>query len=252
MNDTLFDLREEIESIDGGLLRMWEKRMYAAMKVGVFKRDNGQEISDLEREKQLWYNWQQQLDEDHADLAAFLFQANTTTSKLRQSNICRTLDANIYLIGMPASGKTSVGRAAAERCGRGFCDMDEVLTAMYGRSIGQMFEQGGEGLFRTRETALLTALASAPSGSIVATGGGAVLNPLNLSLMRASGVMILLEREDVTDAELQEIKRPLCPDAAAWQQLWQQREPLYRAAAAATVREADFGRAVDSLVEMLG
>lgn len=235
MKQSLEELREEIESLDGALLRLWERRMYAAMKAGVLKRDAGLEIIDPTREKQLWATWQQQLDEDNADLAALLFVANTSTAKLRQGRICGQHQGNLYLIGMPAGGKSTVGRELARITGRGFCDMDRVLVEMYGRTIAQMFEQGGEALFRSRETALLSALAAQPGGTVVATGGGIVTSPLNISLMRASGAIILLERERVEEADLADRSRPLCPDKAHWQQLWQERASLYRGAAQVTV-----------------
>ena len=235
MDQSLDDLREEIESIDCGLLRMWEKRMYAAVKTGVYKRDHDISIYDAEREKQLWFNWQQQLDEDNADLAALLFQANTSTAKLRQSQICRNRQPNIYLIGMPGCGKKEAGREAARHLGRGFCDLDKLICAAFGRSVEEMLTEDGEEVYRVRETAILSALASQPAGTIVATGGGVVLNPLNMSLMRTSGAMILIHRQAVDADDLKDEICPECADPERWQEIWRQREPVYRTAAAATV-----------------
>ena len=235
MDQALDDLREEIESIDCGLLRLWEKRMYTAVKVGVYKRNNELPVFDAEREKQLWFNWQQQLDEDNADLAALIFQANTAAARLRQDRICRAERPNIYLIGMPGCGKTASGEEAAKRLGRGFCDLDALVCGALGRSKQQIAAEGGEEQFHGMETALLAALASQPTGCIVATGDGVVESPLNLSLMRASGAMILIERDGVDREELLKEDCPWCADTERWQELWQQRAALYRGAAAAVV-----------------
>ena len=251
MDQSLDDLREEIESIDGGLLRMWEKRMYAAVKTGVYKRDHDLDIYDAERENQLWFNWQQQLDEDNADLAALLFQANTATAKLRQSQICRTRQPNIYLIGMPGCGKTEAGREAARRLGRGFCDLDRLINTAYGSDIQQMVADIGEEAFLSRETTMLSALAAQPGGTIVATGDGAVLSPLNLSLMRASGAMVYVYRPAPDADTLSEERLPWCADSERWQELLKERESLYRTAAAATVTGDSIDEIAARIVDLL-
>lgn len=234
MDQALEDLREEFESIDGGLLRMWEKRMYAALKAGVMQREVGVRVFDPEQEKQLWYTWQQQLDEDNADLAALLFQANAATARLRQSRICRSFKPNIYLIGLSISGKDAVGRRVAQTLGRGFCSTDELIKAMFDNSFRALERQDEEDLYAPRETAVLSALAAEPGGMIVAVGDEAVLSPVNVSLMRASGAMILLRRENDEGDEL-----------------WRQRKSLYQSAAAATVMADDAEAATSEIVEML-
>lgn len=251
MDQALDDLREEIESIDCGLLRLWEKRMYTAVKVGVYKRNNDLPVFDAEREKQLWFNWQQQLDEDNADLAALMFQANTAAARLRQDRICRAERPNIYLIGMPGCDKTAAGQEAARRLGRGFCDLDALICGALGRNKEQIVADGGEEQFHGMETALLSALAAQPAGTIVATGDGAVLSPLNLSLMRASGAMILIEREKVEPEELQKDSCPWCADTVRWNELWRQRAALYRSAAAATVKGGRIDDTAAQIVDLL-
>lgn len=251
MDQALDDLREEIESIDCGLLRLWEKRMYTAVKVGVYKRNNELPVFDAEREKQLWFNWQQQLDEDNADLAALMFQANTAAAKLRQDRICRAEQPNIYLIGMPGCGKTAAGQEAAKRLGRGFCDLDSLICASLGRSKEQIASKGGEDQYHRMETALLSALAAEPAGTIVATGDGIVLTPLNISLMRASGAMILIEQDYIEPEDPQEEGCPWCADTERWNELWGQRHSLYRGAAAATVQGGSSDDTAAQIVELL-
>ena len=251
MDQALDDLREEIESIDCGLLRLWEKRMYTAVKVGVYKRNNELPVFDAEREKQMWFNWQQQLDEDNADLAALIFHANAAAAKLRQDRICRVERPNIYLIGMPGCGKTEAGQEAACRLGRGFCDLDALVCGALGRSKEQIVAEGGEEQYHSMETALLAALAAEPTGTIVATGDGVVLSPLNISLMRASGAIILIEPDSADQEELQREDCPWCPDTACWNELWQQRAALYRGVAAATVKVGRSDDTATRIVDLL-
>lgn len=243
MDQALDDLREEIESIDCGLLRLWEKRMYTAVKVGVYKRDHDIAVFDPEREKQLWFNWQQQLDEDNADLAALIFHANTAAARLRQGQICRTRQPNIYLAGLQDSGVIAAGQEAARRLGRGFCDTEQALAAMYGCPVSQMLEQGGEELAGARETALLSALAAQPAGLIVAARAEAALSPLNVSLMRASGAIIMVQLTSAGPSV-----SPLDKETAG---LWQQRESFIRSAAAAEVCGSSADELAAQIVELL-
>ncbi|MEE8169110.1 MAG: shikimate kinase, partial [Phycisphaerae bacterium] len=80
---------------------------------------------------------------------------------------------NIVLIGHRACGKTTVGRALAQRLGRPFVDTDELVTAAAGRTVRDIFEQEGEAGFRSRERAAVVQATSADA-SVIAVGGGAV------------------------------------------------------------------------------
>ena len=82
---------------------------------------------------------------------------------------------NIYLVGMPGAGKTTVARQLARRLQRRFVDADHELEAATGVGIPLIFEIEGESGFRERETKVLAALAH-ESDLVVATGGGAILS----------------------------------------------------------------------------
>lgn len=105
--------------------------------------------------------------------------------------LCRK--KNIVLIGMPASGKTSVGRLVAEKLGRSFTDTDELVTATSGEAIPVIFEKYGEKEFRRRESAQIKN-ASALVGNVIATGGGAVLNKSNVNNLSQNGHVFFLDR----------------------------------------------------------
>ena len=135
---------------------------------------------------------------------------------------------NIILIGMPGCGKTSCGRALSARTGRPFSDSDEAILEKTGRRPSEIIRADGEAAFRAVETGVLQALAK-ESGTVIATGGGAVTVPGNRDILRQNGVLVFLERPL---AALATEDRPLSADLEA---LYAARLPLYRAFADAAV-----------------
>lgn len=100
-------------------------------------------------------------------------------------------ERNIVLIGYRGSGKTSVGRELARRLDRPFFDSDVLVEAREGRSIREMVEREGWPFFREREKAVIRRLA-AKRNAVIATGGGAVLDPENAELLKSTGWVVLL------------------------------------------------------------
>lgn len=138
---------------------------------------------------------------------------------------------NLMLIGMPGSGKTTVGRALAALSGKSFVDVDEEIVRAAGRPIPEIFAREGEEAFRTLENRILKEVC-AQSGRVIATGGGVVLHMENWKTMRRTGRVYRLERrlEDLATEG-----RPLSrPENLA--KMEQTRGPLYRAAADAAVQ----------------
>lgn len=139
---------------------------------------------------------------------------------------------NIVLIGLPGSGKTTVGKAAADQMKRTFVDMDAQIVQTAGMPVTEIFARYGEDYFRNLET--LTAYRCARmSGTVIATGGGIVIRPENIEVLRQTGQMIYLAR---TASEIvQDIAwdtRPLLAGGAERLfALEQARAPLYRQAA---------------------
>lgn len=101
-------------------------------------------------------------------------------------------NANIILSGFMGSGKTAVGRALAELMKRKFIDMDAEIIQREGRSISRIFSEDGEPHFRQIERRLVQELAGR-TGHIIATGGGVVLNPLNIDDFTRAGFMVCLQ-----------------------------------------------------------
>ena len=133
---------------------------------------------------------------------------------------------NLVLVGMPGSGKTTVGKLLAERSGKSFVDLDEEIARRAGKSIPEIFASQGEGPFRQLEHEALEEACSR-SGQVIATGGGAVLRPENRTAMRRTGRVYRLRRrlEDLPTEG-----RPLS-QAGRLEEMERLRDPLYRAAA---------------------
>jgi len=90
------------------------------------------------------------------------------------------------------AGKSTVGRLLARRLGLTFTDMDRLIVSREGRSIADIFAAEGESRFREIEQEVIRDLVSLPHGGVIATGGGAVIDPRNRGMMRRGGVIIHL------------------------------------------------------------
>jgi shikimate kinase len=97
----------------------------------------------------------------------------------------------VFLTGFMGSGKTAVGVALAKRLGRRFIDLDEEIERTSGLTVASIFARFGEGEFRRRETRTLADL-GALDGTIVATGGGTVIDARNRASMRSTGWIVCL------------------------------------------------------------
>jgi shikimate kinase / 3-dehydroquinate synthase len=101
-------------------------------------------------------------------------------------------EPNIVLTGFMGTGKSRVGREVADRLGRPFLDLDELVAERAGRSIPEIFAQDGEAAFRALELEACQELRYA-AGKVIAVGGGAVLDPANREALAAGGTVICLE-----------------------------------------------------------
>ena len=141
---------------------------------------------------------------------------------------------NLVLIGMPGSGKSTLGRLAARLLSRPFLDADAIIAEKAGMSIPEIFEKEGEAGFRRRETEVLSELGK-QSGVVIATGGGAVLRQENLPLLRQNGWICRLRRPV---EELPMEGRPLSASLQRLKEMEVEREPYYAAAADETLTNA--------------
>jgi 3-dehydroquinate synthase len=144
-----------------------------------------------------------------------------------------SLSNNIFLIGPMGAGKTTIGRQLAKTLSLRFIDSDHEIESRTGVTISLIFELEGEEGFRRREKAILNELANAQSGMVMATGGGAVLDPENRALLSARGLVVYLraDMERLLERTGRNKKRPLLQTddpGKKLKEIMEIREPLYR------------------------
>ena len=136
----------------------------------------------------------------------------------------------LFLIGMMASGKSTVGKALAARLGWNFFDVDREAERRTGGTVAEIFEKEGEAGFRRRETEMMAELTIRP-GCIVAMGGGAPLFEVNRKLLKRGLVVRLLSTvSDVLERTRFDTTRPLLRSedpVAKIRELMLAREPVY-------------------------
>ncbi len=160
---------------------------------------------------------------------------------------------SLVLVGLPGSGKSTVGRQLARRLNVAFNDSDHVIEARIGCSIREFFEREGEAAFRDVEESVIHALTEQDEG-VLATGGGAVLRPANRERLRQSGQVIYLRSspEEVFKRVRHDVNRPLLQvgdPLARLRKLYEERDPLYRETAHFVI---ETGRpSVPTLVNMI-
>ncbi|MBQ0038279.1 MAG: shikimate kinase [Clostridiales bacterium] len=160
----------------------------------------------------------------------------------------RTAMKHLILVGLPGSGKTTVGRLVSEMLHLPFADSDEWVERRTGRTIPALFAAEGEAYFRREEReALLTLCAMPPK--VIATGGGAVLDEENCKLLRQSGRVIFLDAlpEDIA-RRIGAEGRPLLQTNTI-EQLARQRRKSYLACAHVTVSAENAQAAAERIVE---
>jgi shikimate dehydrogenase len=138
---------------------------------------------------------------------------------------------NIVLIGMPSSGKTTVGKLLAKRLNKRFVDIDKEIELKTGLTISEIFNKSGEPAFRALENEVLEAVCK-ENNQIVATGGGSVTLPNAYRTMAQNGLIVHIER-DLKKADT--LNRPLLQNPSNLQKLYNERLPLYKKFAAAEV-----------------
>ncbi len=142
---------------------------------------------------------------------------------------------NIVLVGMPGSGKSTVGKMLSEKLSREFLDTDEMIVQKTGRTIPEIFAEKGEDYFREVESECVKE-AGKQMGLVIATGGGAVLRKENRDALRQNSVVIFLER-DVLSLETE--GRPLSSSEEKLKKMYEIRYPIYKAVSDFTVKTND-------------
>lgn len=144
---------------------------------------------------------------------------------------------NLVLIGMPGSGKSTVGKILSKMLCMPLVDTDALVEQTAGKTIPELFAQEGEAAFRDRETAAARQ-AAALDNTVIATGGGIILRPENMEALAATGLIFFRDRdlEDIVGED--HMGRPLVgKDPDKLRILYTQRIDLYRKYAQYTISD---------------
>lgn len=154
---------------------------------------------------------------------------------------------NIVLIGMPGSGKSTVGKALAERLGRTFVDTDEEFAKAEGMLAGEYIEKYGEVAFRDAESRVVKEFTKEKS-LVIATGGGSILREENRDAMMQNSLIVYLDREL---CKLATDGRPLSGNMDKMQKLYETRYLIYvnLADVHLKVEEDNIDGLVDAIIE---
>ena len=138
----------------------------------------------------------------------------------------KPMTKNIFLIGMPGAGKSTIGKILSENLFLPFYDADIYLESSIGKSISSLFIQG-EDFFRDIETEILKKLVL--KKAIIATGGGVIVRKENRELLKKEGFVFFIDRkiEDIKK-DIQKEYRPLLRKGVSLESLYEERFPLYK------------------------
>lgn len=147
------------------------------------------------------------------------------------------LTQNVFFVGFMGAGKSTVARRIARSAGATSLDMDKYIERACGKSIPEIFEEGGEDLFRKIETDTLRELAGREEPLLISCGGGIVMRPENIEILKSGGTVVhlLVYADEAASRISDKSSRPLFNDIESARELCALRLPLYEEAADFTV-----------------
>lgn len=160
------------------------------------------------------------------------------------------MKTNIALIGFMGAGKTAVGKTLAGKLNKEFVELDELIVRRAGKPITRIFAEDGETCFRELEIAVTKEIAGFKN-RVIATGGGIVLNWINLDRLRENGVVVYLmaSPSEILKRVVRDGGRPLLntPDKEKRiKELLAERKPFYERAADIKINTSR--RSIDAIV----
>lgn len=166
--------------------------------------------------------------------AAELFTGDCNMMQKTEKEYCSILKnkQNIVLVGMPGSGKSTLGRMLAKKTGKAFYDSDSEIEKQTGMCILDYFSKYGEDGFRAIETDVIKRL-SLLGGIVIATGGGAVIRSENIDSLAKNGIIVYLDRP-ISDIKITS-NRPLTRSVDDLKKKYYERHEMYEKSADITV-----------------
>jgi len=163
--------------------------------------------------------------------------------------------ANIVLIGMMGSGKTTIGKKVSKQLSKKFIDTDEIIEQRTNKKISEIFELYGENYFRNLEKDLTNEI-SKLKNMVIATGGGIILDKENVENLKSSGIIIYLKNE-IDDLEkrlkLNFENRPLLDEAnlkEILKETLKSREQLYMDSADYVIENVDVENTIEKIIRI--
>ena len=166
--------------------------------------------------------------------AAELFTGDCNMMQKTEKAYCSILKnkQNIVLVGMPGSGKSTLGRMLAKKTGKAFYDSDSEIEKQTGMCIPDYFSKYGEDGFRAIETGVIKRL-SLLGGIVIATGGGTVIRSENIDSLAKNGIIVYLDRP-ISDIKITS-NRPLTRSVDDLKKKYYERHEMYEKSADITV-----------------
>lgn len=159
---------------------------------------------------------------------------------------------NIYLIGMPGSGKSSIGEKLSLMLDRTFVDTDKKVLEVWGRTPEEIILEEGEGKLREREHEVLLKLIG-KDGLIVSTGGGLPIFGDNMALMKENGIVIYIRQEPkaLWKRLEKQRRRPLSDTLVKTEELYGRRRDIYEEAHIVFEAEEDFRKNLQGIIKQV-
>ena len=247
----LKEARQEIDRIDKGLTTLFEERMEAVLAVAAYKNKNNMNVYDETREKKvvenaLLYVHNKKLSPYIEEIFIKLMEVSKAYQK---DHMCQ----HIFLIGMPGSGKTTIGKLVSNALALDFYDLDEYIEKKSGKSIQTIMINEGDAVFRNYEKESLAEL-SLLKPAVIATGGGTVLLKDNCNIMNSAGKVFFIQREIKQILEDSDLEiRPLLKESIGYIfRLYKERYALYDAVCDVKIEnKADMASAVNEIVRIV-
>ncbi len=193
MDKKLESIRTQLDEIDSELCELLNRRFNYMKDVAAAKINDNLPITNKFREEQIIEKIQKNEALSYSDSIGNIYRAIMEESKRIQGSIIYG-KKNIWLIGMPGSGKSTVGRAVAEYMCKSFYDSDEVFTQLIGMTPENCIATMGEPFFRDAETKVLGVLAK-KTNAVIACGGGVVVRENNRDIIKDDSYVIYIKRD---------------------------------------------------------